>query len=416
LEGLEYCALAWGDFDNDGDLDLAASGVDVTFSQIGRIYRNDGSGTFTDIGAPLIGVSSCSIAWGDYDRDGDLDLAISGYNFTLDRISIVYRNDGSGVFTDIGAALTGVMYCGIAWGDCDGDGDLDLAIAGLSTSGYSTQIYRNDGAGVFTDIGAPLDGVGFSSVAWGDFDVDGDLDLAIAGISSGPYVTKVYRNDGGGVFTDIGAPLVGTAWSSVAWADCDNDGDLDLASAGYDGSMAITQIYRNDGGSAFTDLSAPLTGVSQGDGGHSLAWGDHDNDGDLDLAISGLNLSSGPVSRIYQVNLDTINASPASPTALSATPGATSVSLTWSAPTDDLTPAVGLSYDLRIGTAPGGSDTLAPMSDVATGYRRIARAAFLQGPSATVSLPPGTYYWSVQAVDSGLRGSTWGTEGTFTIP
>jgi hypothetical protein len=134
---------------------------------------------FTDIDAGLTGVTNCSLAWGDYDNDGDLDLALAGATSDLspfDPVSKVYRNEG-GTFTDIEAGLPGANWCSLAWGDYDDDGDLDLALAGLAGTTGVGKVYRNDD-GAFTDIDAGLAGVHLCSLAWGDYDDDGDLDLA----------------------------------------------------------------------------------------------------------------------------------------------------------------------------------------------------------------------------------------------
>src|SRR5204863_4829934 len=106
--------------------------------------RNDGL-AFTDIGAPLPAVSDGAVAWGDFDGDGDLDLAIAGGDAAGVAYARVYRND-AGSFVDVGAPLVGLLACSLAWGDLDGDGDLDLVAAGLTGAGAGiTTIYRNDG-------------------------------------------------------------------------------------------------------------------------------------------------------------------------------------------------------------------------------------------------------------------------------
>ena len=102
---------------------------------------------------------------------------------------------GAEPFTDIGAGLVGAgsYESSLAWGDYDNDGDLDLAVVGSSSSGPASRIYRNEG-GTFTDIGAGLTGVWLSSLAWGDYDNDGDLDLVLAGNDGGNQVNKLYSN------------------------------------------------------------------------------------------------------------------------------------------------------------------------------------------------------------------------------
>jgi len=249
-------SVAWGDYDNDGDLDLILSGATgsvPSINLISRIYRND-SGVFTDINAGLTGVYYGSIAWGDYDNDGDLDILIagsSGDQFNPIPISRIYRNDPSGagqgnrIFIDISAGLNGVYRGSVAWGDYDNDGDLDILLTGDTGSSQISRIYQNN-TGIFTDINAGLPGTDRNSVAWGDYDNDGDLDILISGHSNGTLFSRIYNNDAGS-FTDINAGLPGEAFGSVAWGDYDNDGDLDFLLTGYDGgAYPISRIYRNE--------------------------------------------------------------------------------------------------------------------------------------------------------------------------
>ncbi len=186
----------WGDYDSDGDLDILLTGA----VRVGMVYRNDGSDTFFDIDAGLIGVHNSSVAWGDYNNDGDLDILLTG-DLNNARYSKVYRNDGSDTFIDIDAGLIDVYQSSVAWGDYDNDGDLDILLTGDSSSGRFPMVYRNDGGGVFADISAGLTGVSYGSVAWGDYDNDGDLDILLTGDSSSGNVSRVYRNDDGGTFT-----------------------------------------------------------------------------------------------------------------------------------------------------------------------------------------------------------------------
>jgi len=128
----------------------------------------------------------------------------------------------------------------------------------------------------FTDINASLSGVAASSVAWGDYDNDGDLDLLLTGL---PYSSKIYRNDGSDTFTNTGISLTGVSRSFSSWGDYDNDGDLDILLTGAidNSDTKVSKIYRNDGSNTFVELtSVSLTGIWYG----SAAWGDYDNDND----------------------------------------------------------------------------------------------------------------------------------------
>jgi hypothetical protein len=266
-------ASAWGDYDNDGDPDLLLAGAGPT-AIVSVVYRNDGGGAFTDIGAGLLPVSG-SAAWGDCDNDGDLDILLAGLAPPYGYVAKVYRND-DGVFTDVGAALAGASDSA-AWGDYDGDGDLDILLVDYRV----TKVYRNEGGGVFTDTTAALPGVFLGGAAWGDYDKDGDLDIVLVGDEGLVRIAKVYRNDGP-AFSDIGAALEPVSQGAVAWGDCDGDGLLDIVLAGKDASSKeIARIYRNRGGGTFADIVAGLAGS----GDAQIALGDYDSDGDLDILI-----------------------------------------------------------------------------------------------------------------------------------
>ena len=402
LPGVEYSSVAWGDYDNDGDLDLLLTG-DTGTSAISRIFRND-AGVLVDSGVILPGVYYGSVAWGDYDNDGDLDFILTGYS-GYSYLSRVYRND-SGSFTDLGAGMPGMTYSAVAWGDYDDDGDLDIALTGITELGSISRIYRNDG-GSFTDSGAALENVYYGSVEWGDYDNDGDLDILVSGRSASGYLTRVYRNDAG-QFYDINAKLPGLWCSTSAWGDFENDGDLDILLMGSSGTSQIARIYANDGGT-FSDIEADLPPMWLG----SAAWGDYDNDGDLDLVLVGKSGTSY-LSRIYRNEGVPTNAPPATPMNLSATYHEQKLILSWDASTDEQTPAQGLSYNLRIGTTPGGDEISSAMADESTGYRRVVSWGNAGNRTTrAIHLPFGQYYWTVQAIDGAFAGSPFAAEQSF---
>ncbi|PIS28762.1 MAG: hypothetical protein COT43_05635 [Candidatus Marinimicrobia bacterium CG08_land_8_20_14_0_20_45_22] len=151
----------------------------------------------------LTEVMGGSAAWGDYDNDGDLDILLTGYTSSDFSVSKIYRNNGDNSFTEqTGISLTGVYYSSVAWGDYDNDGNLDILLTGEKYSSHNydaiSKIYHNNGDNSFTEqTGISLTGVENSSVAWGDYDNDGDLDILLTGFtgSSNTYVTKIYCNN-----------------------------------------------------------------------------------------------------------------------------------------------------------------------------------------------------------------------------
>jgi len=414
-------SAVWGDYDNDGDLDILFTGCCDDSS---KVYRNDG-GKFVNLHAGLIGAQASSAAWGDYDNDGDLDILLTGLAsvFPLQPISIIYRND-KGRFVDINARLREVHSSSVAWADYDNDADLDILLSGdlFVTTAFS-EVYRNQQSN-FEQIGARLDGVFSSSGAWGDYDSDGDLDILSTGLMfTFPFpfsprpVSQVYINDSG-IFSNINAALMGVLESSAVWGDYDNDGDLDILLTGFttrDSSGAsnpIAKVYRNDGGN-FLEIDAGLEGI----GSSAAAWGDYDNDGDLDILMTGLNSDAVAIAKVYQNTIGKTNTAPTPPANLKAAITNNSVTLSWDKSTDIETAQNALTYNLRVGTKPGGVEIVSPMANVATGYRKVLQPGNTNhGNRWTLkNLPDGAYYWSVQASDNAFSGSAFSAEKSFTI-
>jgi hypothetical protein len=278
---------AWGDFDNDGDLDLFVANQR---NQHNHLYRNQGNDTFVRVESGEI-VSdygdSYSAAWADYDGDGLLDLFVSNSGGQPD---FLYHNDGGGSFSRVkdGQLVTeSASSYGASWGDLDDDGDEDLFIA---TSGNEpNRLFRNNGDGSFTKLtGSPVtDSPVFSNGgAWGDFDNDGDLDLFVGNCRYFTFGVRdiLYRNDDG-TFTEVtdSAVAVSERTSSAAsWVDVDLDADLDLLVVHYaDGNT----LYLNDGTGSFSEYEEGFPiGIAGFSTGHG--WADYDMDGDLDLALA----------------------------------------------------------------------------------------------------------------------------------
>jgi hypothetical protein len=306
-EVLESVNPAWGDYDGDGYLDLFVGNFDSRNS----LFHNDGGGSFTRITTGPVASFSPNephtATWADYDNDGLLDLMVGQLHRSANPL---FRNMGAGTFAlmsaeqagDIGAsAATSVS---LSWADYDGDGLLDLFVAnGAIARAEQDFLYHNEGAGEFklvTTTQLTALAQHSSQGSWADFDNDGDLDLLVTHWGDGP--NSLFLNDGNGQFTEV-TQLVGlgeTGYSSgAAWGDFDNDGDLDLIITNFrlNGALQKNYLYRNEGNATFTRIS---DGPIPADTGYflSCAWIDYDNDGWLDLFLTA-DTESGGKNRLY---------------------------------------------------------------------------------------------------------------------
>ena len=408
-QGVYFSSVAWGDYDNDGRLDFLLTGYTGN-SDASQLWRNTGSG-FTNVPiAGLPGVDSGSVAWGDYDNDGRLDFLLTGYTNNGD-VSQLWRNTGSG-FTNVPIAdLPGVYNSSVAWGDYDNDGRLDFLLTGYTGNSDVSQLWRNTGSG-FTNVPiADLPGVANSSVVWADYDNDGRLDFLLTGHTGSSRISELWRNTGSG-FTNVPiAGLPGVNSGSAAWGDYDNDGRLDFLLTGYNGNF-VSQLWRNTG-SGFTNVSiADLPGVTY----PSVAWGDYDNDGRLDFLLTGAPNTSTEIFQLWHNNTPITNTPPTAPTGLALTATTGGAVLSWNSATDGQTPASGLTYNVRAGSAPGGIDLFAGHVNAANGFRRVPAIgnAMLRHTLPLPGLTNGqTVYWSVQAVDTAFAGGPFASETSF---
>ncbi len=327
------------DYDNDGWDDLY-----VTCFGANKLYHNKGNGTFEDVTAKA-GVGdkrfSTGAAWGDYDRDGLLDLYVSNYvDFNLEAVpefgkgelctfrglqvqcgprglpgagDVLYHNNGNGTFTDATKKAgvedkNGYYGLGVKWTDFDDDGWLDIFVANDATPNYA---YRNNHDGTFTEIGFAL-GVavdengaeqGCMGVTIGDYDRDGRLDLFVSNFAD--QYNTLYHKGKDGSFTDfstasktanVSVPFVG--WATRLF-DYDNDGWLDLMVANghvypqIEGAFPGAQyaqrklLYRNLRNGTFEEIAAQSgAALMQRRVSRGAAWGDYDEDGDLDVIVN----------------------------------------------------------------------------------------------------------------------------------
>ncbi len=412
-------AAEWGDYDNDGDIDILMSGQAQGGGYITLIHRNEGYGTFTLINPGLDPTMTGDAAWGDYDNDGDLDVLLTGWGPSLDPMTAIYRNDGGDAFTRIEAGLPGVRSSSVDWGDYDADGDLDILLSGRRPAlNNITCICRNEGDDTFTTFDPGLLDLAYGSAEWGDYDNDGDLDILLTGTwdeYNGESATRIYRNDGGNIFVDIEAGIIDAAWGGAKWGDYDNDGDLDIVVSGWLNMHApILAVYRNEGNGVFVDIGEQGLQTSEDS---DVYWADADGDGDLDFAVWTLE-TWPPLIKLYRNDGGfPPNERPSSPSELLALGGEDSIELHWNPGVDPETPACGLTYSVRVGKTPGGCEIQTPMFVSELLARQIVEPGNVGGNLnwTLTGLEPGTYYWSVQTIDTGFCASPFAAEETVMV-
>ncbi len=296
-------SLAWGDYDGDGDPDLY-----LAIQGPNRLLRNDGADQFTDV-THIAGIGDVGwgvgTAFGDLDNDGDLDLYV--VNFGAGESDVLYRNDGPigpggetvfTVATPPAVAAGARSSRGVALLDFDADGLLDLYVNAIGDD----LLYRNLGGLLFAEVAAArgITGVAGQGVGVVASDIDGDgwIDLFTGNRSSDP--NRLFRNLGG-TFADVtpgsGIDRTGLGMGVLAF-DYDNDLDMDLYWTTWPGNAASqtpNALYRNDGALHFVDV-ATVSGTADPAGwGISVNAGDVDLDGWMDFYVTnGFDLSSGP--------------------------------------------------------------------------------------------------------------------------
>ena len=294
--------VVWVDADNDGDLDLFFT----QYNQPNKFYINHGGLDLEDITEQtgLAGYASpdfgCS--WGDYDRDGDLDLFVCTYVYSYQGeneyaySNHLYRNEGSCVFTDV--TLDALVSDGISvsfqsiWMDYNNDGWQDLYV--INDKEHPNRMYQNNQDGTFSDVsfetGSSIAMVDAMSASTGDYDNDGDLDIYVSNTSIAPCV--LLQNNGDGTFDDVAAQssleLNVLAWGGI-WFDPDLDGDVDLyvCEHNYNYNQLPNPYMRNNGFGGFNNVASssfPFD-YSNSYSGASCDWS---LDGSPDLAVSNI--------------------------------------------------------------------------------------------------------------------------------
>lgn len=295
-------AMAFADVDNDGDMDLLIIGKGGPI--LTKLYLNNGSGSFTALSNPsLVNVFNGDVKFLDADNDGDLDVFITGSTSSPSNTANLYLNNGIGFYTlSTGSNFELVRAGKNDIGDVDGDGDIDIITTGQNPSGNPvTKFYLNNGSGIYNpQSSSPFTNLQYGAARFIDIDNDGDLDLLLCGENNtGQPITELYSNNGSGIFTlNTSSTIDGFTSSDIATGDIDNDGDIDFIICGQSGANIATKLYLNNGSGVFSELiGTPFAPVMLG----TVKLADVDNDGDLDVYVMGTGPGGGSavIAKIY---------------------------------------------------------------------------------------------------------------------
>jgi RHS repeat-associated protein len=455
--------LDWGDYDNDGDLDLVMCGSNSQNLPYTIIYRND-NGLFVNAGIALPSCGSGDVSWGDYDQDNNLDLIITGSSGTT-----LYHNNGNGTFTANTSVFATTNGGTAEWGDYDQDGDSDIL---LTASSGGTWIYQND-KGVFTAtvqintethtargyqgdydndgdldilelsdvlgsqavviyqqnqyVFAPLANTGLPALSnaygtWVDLNNDGYLDIVIDGIPPTSDIDSLYffQSNRNGTFTEMrGTRTAGYDWNgSMSAMDYDADGFQDIVISGIRNNEYGFSIYKNSGMNSFQLISSG-PGADHGE----IMWGDYNSDHHPDFALTGMNGAASSQLRaiVYnQSTTGTANTAPTTPYNLYTQISGSTVTMGWICANacDQQTPLATITYNVWLQNATTGEYIVSPSADYNTGKRKVACAgnAGARNTFTVKNLNSGIYTWGVQAIDGAFEGSGFSTqEGEFTV-
>lgn len=423
LEGVYFGSVAWGDYDNDGDLDLVVSGINNKNENVLILYKNTNGNFIIDTDQIyLVPVRYSSVAWGDYNRDGYIDLVVTGMNVLGEASTIIYKNVHQGlryVLTPDPLQVLPNVDKGMArWGDYDNDADLDLALSGFNSSGVRVaKVFKNDGEGLFSEDKSNsniIKKLSSAFLAWGDQDNNGYLDLLQTGWADGwiPQSSLLENGIDGNLRDDVFAERLNFPLSLVgpaAWGDYDNDGDMDIAIMGQNEFSEIKgYLLKNISYENFQidNTQTEFQPLRNG----ALAWADYDNDGDLDLLAMGETAAGTRVTKIYRNEGSRANPPISHEEVSNVFITNNSVSFYWEAGTDTETPQNVLTYNLRVGTRQGFGDVVSATIPVGPGNAGTHTSYTLNRP-----LSKDTYFWSIQTVDNQWQKSLFLSDASFTI-
>ena len=429
--------LSFVDYNNDGYLDISMTGIATlnfsTFTALLLYKWEDGNYVLDEQENQLPASSGYwggqyNHDWGDYDNDGDLDLISGGISiFDNTNYLNIFKNSNGILSKDtIQIDLVPLFPSAVIWIDINRDNQLDLLTLGRLGSDGISHMYINDSTGHLTLSSEQPFAIPSTlhAISVGDYNNDGYDDIAIAHLDGLNMHTNIYTNENGTRFT-LHQELQGATYSSLDWGDYDNDGDLDLVSSGYTATIVtdqgqteyvnpITNVYQqNESGQFALDSSLYMldsVGLS------STQWGDYDNDGDLDLLVTGETEEKELITRVYE-NLEGFtnpNNKPTKPIMLLSEVNIDSVNISWQGGIDTdnqvglgKTSDLALKYQLQMGEDQNYS-LAANTHSIISGKYGTGRMGSRSGTNHVVnSLPEGRYQWRVRSIDNSLGSSEW---------
>ncbi len=439
-----YGDVKWVDLNNDGWLDLSIigqSGAAVVYQQL-----INNKGVF-EVSTPstVAGLKFANMTFGDYNNNGTLDMFTTGQDVNGNPKSFLYQNDGKGNFKvdpEFNAyfAVPDMFDADARFLDYDLDGDLDLIYSGTGSGGFpqggirvntlldpkiTTNNYGQSNNNGYT-YGMNLQ-MRNTKLDIADMDGDGDTDIVAMGTArrqtGNTFIdypqllllrnqTIESKNAKFGSFFNYNSIYNATSIildsvekGDVKLVDFNNDGLIDITLAGIDvKANPVTKFYLNEGGFGNFTLSKNESIPQYKDA--AISWGDANGDGSMDMVISGNRIAGSSTSIFLNNQGENVNREPTAPKNLRfIDQGQGRVLLLWDAATDDKTAPANLYYNLKLGTQPGLSDLRVVQVNPKTDKLLTPNTSLIGSNQYYIELPPGVFYWSVQAVDGNYSSS-----------
>ncbi len=290
--------IDFGDVDGDNDLDLIINGAQSATLRTAKLYIND-SGIFTeDTGTNFEGTFGGSVKFLDFDNDSDLDILITGLDNTNTEITSLYENNNGNYTLIQNTPFIGLAGSSIAIGDIDNNGFVDVFLIGEdSNNNRHSDLYLNNNGSFSLDTSNNFEGVRVGDVALSDFDNNGFLDVILTGQGVGNVVTKLYFNNNGMFIEDTSSPFLGFSEGEIAFSDVDNNNFTDVLLSGN-----VTRLYSNVNG-IFTDTNLNFDNVTAS----SVSFGDIDGDGKEDIFLAGTSGGADDAIAKLYINQSTLD-------------------------------------------------------------------------------------------------------------